>query len=108
MPIVFITKFKNTLYSSKPLTILSIINFLAGCFLILESCAARSINTSQDLKKILAEEEFPKDTLISDELISNAAVDYAKQNGYNPPVLLYTNAEGNIKLIFDSQISKFQ
>lgn len=94
---VFINKQNFTLFSVKVITISSIFILLVGFFLVLASCASRSMNLSRDLKKILAEEEFPKDPAISDELICMAAADYAKQNGYNPPVLLYTDPEGNIK-----------
>lgn len=94
---VFIKKLTFSLFSLKFLTISSIIILLSGFFLMLASCATRSMNLSRDLKTILAEEEFPKDPSISDDLICKSAADYAKQNGYNPPVLLYTNAEGNIK-----------
>jgi hypothetical protein len=90
-------KFEFVFLSIKFAAILSLILLCGSALLMLGSCAGRSINNTQDLKKILSEEENPKDIGLSDEVLCNAAAEYANKNGYNPPLLLYTNPEGNIK-----------
>ena len=90
-------KVRAVFYSIKCAAIISPILLFFIALLMLCSCAGKSINTMQDLKKILSEEEVPNDPTLSDEILCKDAGDYAKKNNFNPPVCLYTSTEGNIK-----------